>query len=375
VDCVITDPPYGLSFMGKGWDHGVPGKEYWTAIKSAIKPGAHLVAFGGTRTYHRLVCAIEDAGFEIRDCVMWIYGSGFPKSHNISKSIDKRAGVEREVIGSHTKAGDITGGRLHAGSNERGIVTRIDITTPATEAAKQWDGWGTALKPAVELICLARKPISEKTVAANVLKYGTGALNIDECRITSSGEILGRKSKTSFGLLHGDNPRSKPMEASEHPKGRWPANVIHDGSDEVIEGFPESKDGIAVRRNGNQGRGTFPVKIQKGSKDSGYGGQGSASRFFYTAKASKADRGPNNTHPTVKPTALMKYLIKLINPPGGVILDPFMGSGSTLKAAQDMGQKAIGIEKESEYCEIATKRLAQEVFDFGSEGNRFQNPS
>ena len=337
VDAVITDPPYGLSFMGKDWDHGVPGAA-WSLVLGAMKPGAHLLAFGSTRTHHRLMCAIEDAGFEIRDCVMWVYASGFPKSLDVSKAIDKAARVEREKILVPTKAGNHP---EQAGDIALGATGMTDISKPVTDAAKQWDGWGTALKPAWEPIIVARKPL-EGTVAKNVLKHGTGGLNIDDCRV-------------------GSDP------------GRWPANLIHDGSEEVLEPFPKSKDGTAV---GGKGKASsiYGTKCDRsGGSDQGYGGAGSAARFFYCAKASGTDRGNetlaalplfdiseetfSNEHPTVKPIALMRYLCRLVTPPGGVILDPFAGSGSTLIAAKAEGFKAVGIELEKQYCEIAVRRL------------------
>ena len=371
VDAIVTDPPYGLAFMGKQWDHGVPGAPFWQAALRVAKPGAHLLAFGGTRTYHRLACAIEDAGWEIRDCLMWVYGSGFPKSLDVSKAIDKAAGAEREVVGVSTngsgaqpnKLSNHTTGDTGIGYAD-GSGKTFNITAPATEAAKQWEGWGTALKPAFEPIILARKPFPT-TVAANVLEHGTGGLNIDGCRVEANGDKLGggRVSTTTEGW---DRPWKHDSEAVEACKargdaavakaeqlGRWPANFIHDGSDEAT------------------------------------GLLGDAARFFYCAKASRADRDAGcdnlplkecgmmeddnypiktgsgnlretkrkNVHPTVKPTDLMQYLCRLITPPGGVILDPFMGSGSTGKAAMLEGFRFIGIEKEAEYLEIAKARI------------------
>ena len=313
VDAVVTDPPYGLSFMGKHWDHGVPGEAFWREALRVAKPGAHLLAFGGTRTYHRLACAIEDAGWEIRDCVMWVYGSGFPKSHNL-----------------------------------RG----------------QWSGWGTALKPAWEPVIVARKPLVG-TVAANVLAHGTGGINVDGCRVgTGDDRISGGTSGGSDGAV-GEWGYSSGFERPSG--GRWPANVIHDGSDEVVGLFPQQRNGGAnvsprrkagVRTNIMSGTGLSEPTNRAYAGDSG-----SAARFFYCAKASKRDRdegceGNRNGHPTVKPTALMRYLCRLVTPPGGVVLDPFMGSGSTGKAAILEGFQFVGIEQEPEYLEIARARIA-----------------
>jgi site-specific DNA-methyltransferase (adenine-specific) len=365
VDSIVSDPPYGLSFMGKVWDHGVPGVEFWTEALRVAKPGAHLLAFGGTRTYHRLACAIEDAGWEIRDCVMWVYGSGFPKSHDVSKAIDKAAGAEREVVG-----GKVTG-RALGGSNWRdgdaGGQEMVPVTAPATDAARQWSGWGTALKPAWEPIIVARKPLVG-TVAENVLTHGTGAINVDGCRVRMSDEdaefILKTARPNTAGKHHCGNVMNRPVSPTVNvsPAGRWPANLIHDGSEEVVGLFPDtgkSTGGRTVKRSGggNVGSGKSS-EAEWSNEDPGYGDSGSAARFFYCAKASKADRGGDNKHPTVKPTDLMRYLCRLVTPPGGVVLDPFTGSGSTGKAAILEGFRFIGIEREAEYVEIAKARIA-----------------
>jgi len=374
VEAAIMDPPYGLSFMGKGWDRGVPGVEFWQAISSAMKPGAHLLAFGGTRTFHRLTCAIEDAGFEIRDCLMYLYGTGFPKSLNVGKQMDKMAGAERKVMGpgrwNHVKGSN---------AKQKDCLIRPggkhDETAPTTNAAKQWEGWGTALKPAWEPIILARKPL-EGTVAANVLKHGTAALNIDACRRESTDEQLAEKyasvknAPPRENAVYGkdDRPRSDGR-IEPHANGRWPANVIHDGSEEVVEMFP-SADGGEKREASTPTAHDGPAKFGYSPERHQFsvGDSGSAARFFYCAKASKKDRGYGNNHPTVKPIALMRYLCRLVTPPGGVVCDPFMGSGSTLVAAQADYFCAIGIELESKYVEIAVDRLAQQVFDFGGGG-------
>jgi site-specific DNA-methyltransferase (adenine-specific) len=320
VDSIVTDPPYGLSFMGKDWDHGVPGEAFWREALRVAKPGAHLLAFGGTRTHHRLMCAIEDAGWEIRDCLGWLYGSGFPKSLDVSKAIDKQAGAEREVVGRYRAAqqSNNCGTSFNASNADEKGVTYALITAPATPEAVRWNGWGTALKPAWEPIVLARKPL-RGTVAQNVLEHGTGALNIDGCRVGTEtiqtngwgnceGVVMVNRRMDYIGAVH---------------QGRFPANLIHDGSEDVLEVFP----------NGTQ-------------------------RFFYCAKASPSERGEGNSHPTVKPLALMRYLCRLVTPPGGIVLDPFAGSGSTGKACALEGFRFICIERETEYCKIAEARIA-----------------
>jgi len=368
IDSVVTDSPYGLQFMGKDWDRGVPGERFWRVIMDACKPGAHLLAFGGTRTYHQLVCAIEDAGWEIRDTIMWVYGSGFPKSLDVSKAIDKAVGAEREIVGIdpnratrlvHQRGEYETTCGWDAGNR------RIDITAPATEAAKQWDGWGTALKPAVELICLARKPLSEKTIAANVLKHGVGGLNIDRCRIPINPDVDASQLRTMNRKQRQDRSEWGFSKESDTPqviqpsKGRWPANLIHDGSEEVMGLFPQSSTtGKRVKSDRVQ-QDVVNTPFTRGKEAPEYIDSGSAARFFYCAKASRAERGKGNDHPTVKPIALMRYLCRLITPPNGIVLDPFMGSGSTLIAAPLEGFQSVGIEIEEHSFDIACKRIAQ----------------
>ncbi len=342
VDSVVTDPPYGLRSMGirLKWDYDVPSVAIWEQCLRVLKPGGHLLAFAGTRTQHRMVVNIEDAGFEIRDMIAWMYGNGFPKSQNIGKSIDKVAGAEREVIGTRPKStakgtndlmrgnGKKTGTANFAakmGSDDIKYETvEPPITAPATPEAQQWDGWGTALKPALEPITVARKPF-QGTVANNVLEHGTGAINIDGCRVESneqwkqSGEIKGLSYRRFVNAFKANLNNSGRSES--HPAGRWPANLIHDGTDEVTQPLNDS------------------------------------ARFFYCAKASKTDRGEGNTHPTVKPTDLMAYLCRLVTPPGGVVPDPFMGSGSTGKAAIREGFDFIGIDLDPAYVEIAKQRI------------------
>jgi len=406
VDSVVTDPPYGLSFMGKHWDYDVPVAEVWAECLRVLKPGGHLLAFAGTRTQHRMAVRIEDAGFEIRDMIAWVYGSGFPKSLDVSKALDKAAGAEREVVGlSKGRGGGGLNNLVRDGGNDasdakgcgaygvgaKQITIDIPITAPATEAARQWQGWGTALKPAMEPITVARKPLVG-TVAANVLAHGTGGLNIDGCRVgVGDDRVGGGLAKERFGI-NGMPQTSRPVG------GRWPANLIHDGSDEVLECFPSPHPAhTQIRKPTDDKDGQiWNLKRSGGTKQS-FGDSGSAARFFYCAKVSKKDRdegcegmdekkmgfsngaqlhgegydkgqdiGLNrvisrrNHHPTVKPTDLMRYLCRLVTPPGGIVLDPFAGSGSTGKACAVEGFRFIGIEREAEYCEIARARIAAE---------------
>ena len=438
VDAVVTDPPYGLEFMGKDWDkigtgragnpfdpHGQMFREggsiplkatpvygrkrmpkckkcggwRYNASKSSecqcvepewetdtwtypqkmqdwheewarealrvLKPGGYLLAFGGSRTYHRLACAVEDAGFEIRDMIEWLYGSGFPKSLDVSKAMDKAAGAEREIV---AEGGPVKRMIPGAQQNATGSWIKNDertftptVTAPATDLARQWEGWGTALKPAHEPIVVARKPLIG-TVAQNVERYGTGAINVDGCRVGGGGyhwraSDSGKTSGASFaGGSFGEGP---------HPAGRFPANLCLDET--AAEMLDEQTGDLAAnapalnRRGattgtsiGGQGRyGTSaPQEVV-----TGYGDSGGASRFFYVAKASGEERGEGNTHPTVKPVMLMRWLVRLVTPPAGVVLDPFAGSGTTLVAALEEGFGYIGIEREEEYVTIARRRL------------------
>lgn len=494
VDSVVCDPPYHLTsivkrfanasaereqfaatnktnaykslsrgFMGQTWDGGDVAFDpaTWAEVLRVLKPGGHMVAFSGTRTYHRMVCAIEDAGFEIRDQLAWVYGSGFPKSLDVSKAIDKQrddsgdavvvarfidvamkakglgrrdlnraiigedhaggsaqqwtttstSGVvkprvpsceqwlalklllglsdemdmevwrlngrkgtpgeawhQREVIG--TKAYKVSDKSTWGVNSATGRFTlgehEFNETAPATEAAQQWQGWGTALKPSWEPICLARRPLIG-SVAANVLAHGTGALNIDGCRIEGTprathrenGNKVGNRSgATSYAI--GEGHEYAPAAA------RWPANLCHDGSDEVLAGFPETGPSKAAPRGGVQRfdpSGDILAKRPKGGNglrgidDEG----GSAARFFYCAKATTGERGEGNLHPTVKPKALMRWLCRLVTPKGGTILDPFMGSGSTGLAADAEQFNFIGCELSPEYAEIARKRIADQA--------------
>lgn len=475
IDAIVTDPPYELEFMGKSWD--ATGIAYdvnlWRECLRVLKPGGHILAFSGSRTYHRMAVAIEDAGFEIRDQIMWVYGSGFPKSLDVSKAIDKTNGepnrlhkftawmrttgltaqqlnnitktsmgghyltaasqpaiptmelwamirphitevpswvdelvarieAEREVIGTAS----VPVGHAFAGETFGGDSSNVEvaITAPATDAAKRWDGWGTALKPAHEPIVLARKPLIG-TVANNVLQHGTGALNIDDCRIENTGEKI--PHITGKAILGGtsdgyDRPwESDPTAIAARQQradiaiekannlGRWPANFIHDGSDEVLQLFPDSKGGAYPAKRGEAVVTSFASGQETEGGYRAMGDSGSAARFFYCAKANKRDRNegldhltpqreadrPNdnlpggdnprnrtnnprlNHHPTVKPTELMRYLCRLITPSNGIILDPFTGSGSTGKAAILEHFQFIGIEQQLDYITIAQARI------------------
>jgi hypothetical protein len=495
VDAVVTDPPYGLSFMGKKWDYDVPGVEVWAECLRVLKPGGHLLCFAGTRTQHRMAVRIEDAGFEIRDMIAWVYGSGFPKSLDVSKAIDKAAGAERKVVGTKKHHA----GNIHNARYGQATATEYIYSDPATPEAKQWQGWGTALKPALEPITVARKPLIG-TVAENVLQHGTGAINVDGCRVgrdisdASGWSQTGSKASENRSMSGSNYARDAKPDAA----GRWPANFIHDGSEEVVALFPYSKS------VGGDGYKNSMFAGGKKTGGHGLGDAGSAARFFYCAKASKADRdagldsieiisifaawekedlqvrllvdtatspprvtvestvqhknapewstllfgnqfmerfqmatkyttsteisstiesrtlralahcitsgyipgvscvqtdgtnpavsaatsntltitideatasalGANpaqsqmqfrisasdgrNIHSTVKPTDLMRYLCRLVTPPNGIVLDPFMGSGSTGKAAALEGFSFIGIEREAEYVEISQARI------------------
>ena len=379
VDTIITDPPYGLEFMGKEWDYGVPGVKFWVEALRVAKPGAMLLAFGGTRTYHRLACAIEDAGWILRDTVMYVYGSGFPKSHNISKAIDKKAGAERVVIGKrkHPTLKDATKIEEQAsathGNNK--WAREWDLTQSATEEARQWAGYGTALKPAFEPIVLAMKPL-DGTFAQNALKWGVAGLWIDGGRIkyqseqdrgeAKPGGITTSRSQGHLAGYESDLPRHE--FEYQQPEGRWPANFIHDGSEEVLSLFPHTKSGTgAVKRQSGDGYHPNAYGTENrppGTPNVEYGDSGSAARFFYCAKVARSERNAGlegdilNDHPTVKPIVLMRYLCRLTRTPfGGVVLDPFMGSGSTGCAAVLEKRSFIGIELDVAYVDIAKRRI------------------
>jgi site-specific DNA-methyltransferase (adenine-specific) len=407
IDSIVTDPPYELGFMGKKWDSsGIAySVELWQQCLRVLKPGGHLLSFGGTRTYHRVAVAIEDAGFELRDSIAWLYGSGFPKSLDVSKAIDKAAGAEREVIGTRPQAPKFNlsdKGGTNTGYNKRleeGALAEFNITAPSTPEAQQWQGWGTALKPAFEPVIVARKPI-EGTVANNVLKWGTGGLNIDGSRIgRQDGDNSSAGNRTAtFGTQDTNSGGDGSGGWTQNDSGRWPANIILDPyTAELLDeqsGTSISKAANrGLRYSGNHGGLGGQNKEYKEGTDGirGFSDSGGASRFFYVAKASKRDRNEGleelptvrasamgydiglgeagegmfkdrnpqkqNFHPTVKPTSLMEYLIKLVTPPNGTVLDPFTGSGSTGKAAILQGFDFIGIEMTEEYLPIIEGRL------------------
>jgi len=378
VDAVLTDPPYELGFMGHAWDR--TGIAYdvamWRETLRILKPGGHMLAFSGSRTYHRMTCAIEDAGFEVRDSIMWVYGSGFPKSLDISKAIDKIFGAERQIIGR--RGGGIAGGTgQHGGvDGAYGFNVEFDITAPATLAAQLWEGWGTGLKPAHEPICVARKPMAADTVAANILAHGVGGINIDGCRVPIDPVADASQLRTMSVSQHDgadgwgmNTTRANPAARVLGMEGRWPSNVIHDGSPEVLALFPEtkpSKSGGRAGPIGYHGGGT-------GAERGGFDDAGTAARFFqqcqwtqedlerallfYCAKASKREKGQGNTHPTVKPVALGRYLARLICPPGGTLLDIFAGSGSFGISAKLEGFGFMGFEKDPESANCANARI------------------
>lgn len=384
VDSIVVDPPYGLRFMGRKWDYAIPAVEVWVECLRVLKPGGYLLCFAGTRTQHRMACNIEDAGFEIRDVIAWVYGSGFPKSVNLSAALG----------------------------------TKLDYAD-----REHLEDWGTALKPAMEPITMARKPLIG-TIAENWMEHGTGALNIGGCRIETNGEAMragagaipcrndpavprvppGRQGEASADRSYQDSGATdfamKPGPRGGAAAGRWPANLVHDGSDDVLEHFPDDAGAASpvTVRNGDKFRSTFGAF--KGDIDEEgstfQGDEGSAARFYYCAKASVMDReegldlfvrrpvafgnqaqaevergnlehkgnsGMNtikmraNAHPTVKPTTLMRWLCRMVTPPGGLVLDPYAGSGSTGKAAMLEGFRFIGMELESEHFPVAVGRV------------------
>lgn len=387
VDSVVCDPPYHLTsivkrfgspnaapakvgktgafaraskgFMGQTWDGGDVAfqPETWAEVLRVLKPGGHLVAFSGTRTYHRMVVAIEDAGFEIRDQLAWVYGSGFPKSHDVAQGVEKRLTTGKDRRECRELGLDRN---RFSGSVEGALIAdtggKVELTTPEAKAV---EGWGTALKPSWEPICLARKPLIG-SVATNVLTHGTGALNIDGCRIgTDGGTKAGVRAKKANGNVarweEGNKGARNTIATID--AGRWPANLCHDGSDEVLAGFPETTSGtFSGHRNEPKTKGVygkFDLQDERGH----VGDSGSAARFFYCAKATTEERGEGNNHPTVKPKSLMRWLVRLVTPPGGTVLDPFTGSGSTGLACDAEQFDFIGIEMSPEYAAIAERRI------------------
>jgi len=398
VDSVVTDPPYGISFMGKKWDYDVPKVEVWKEALRVLKAGGHILVACGTRTQHRMAVNIEDAGFEIRDIVAWVYGSGFPKSHNIGKNIEK---IKVGGIKNLKKIGTKKGIKVETGTqgysyNKEYVAGKsmggkqISGDIPVYEINNEYEGWGTALKPAMELWTLARKPLSEKTVAENVLKWGAGGINIDECRVGNTTRTNKGKPNTENNRIGAIKGYTKGQENKEHNYGRFPANLIHDGSDEVVGLFPDTKSGVFKKR---RTKGIWNNDKTEQDFNGISGDSGSASRFFYCAKASKSERNaglegfeekcverirqnktnPENSlktgsgkvrnvklanhHPTVKPIKLMQYLTRLITPKGGTVLDPYMGSGTTGIACKKEGFEFIGIELDEDYFKIANARI------------------
>jgi site-specific DNA-methyltransferase (adenine-specific) len=408
IDSIVSDPPYGLSFMNKKWDYDVPSVEFWKEVYRVLKPGGHVLSFGGTRTYHRMTVNIEDAGFEIRDQIMWLYGSGFPKSHNIGKAVDKLQGNDREVVGKSPNE------RLNTTDNDSWDCNGLKKELNITKGNSPYEGWGTALKPANEPICVARKPLSEKSVAENVLRWGTGGINVDGCRVGSEGGTK-RAEQTAYG----ESGWRSGGEITKLDEGRFPANII---LDEVAAELLDEQSGISKSSKSNKIYDNelyddISVNVGGGqrSPESTYGDKGGASRFFYQAKVSKAERNMGlepvevfsarprredgtiiykethpeewkeamaklprkdktalaaseeklqtqstsvkNTHPTVKPVSLMAYLCRLITPSNGIVLDPFMGSGSTGIAAQLEGFRFCGMEMDEDYFKIAEARI------------------
>lgn len=442
-DAVITDPPYNLAsitkrfgktnlsaknktsqrgrdrsdgyarlsrgFMNERWDSEIAfDPKTWQRVYNVMKPGAYLIAMGGSRTSHRMTCAIEDAGFIIRDTHMWLHGQGFPKSHNISKALDKKLGRKRKIIGKiirgnveKAKMSGVTYARDKANKNNKAIFGYgvENITNSASSIAKLYDGWGTNVKPAFEPIIIAQKPV-EGTIAANVIKYGTGGINIDACRINyisnynkkHQEDIARGQANASNGRMFGG--KNKSLASSKTLKGRWPANVLHDGSPEIMAAFGlfgKKKAGAAVNynRQGHSGNKIYGKRNADPKPWVGYQDDGSVARFFYTAKTPKAERvfycthcsktffrdriikhqherilknGKPDfscivSHPTVKPLALMKYLTLMFIPPNGRVLDPFAGSGTTLEAANYFGFRAVGIEQSAEYVKQIKRRM------------------
>jgi len=397
IDSVVTDPPYGLKFMSKAWDYDVPTKELWTEVLRVLKPGGYLLSFAGTRTQHRMAVNIEDAGFEIRDMIAWVYGSGFPKSHNIGKAVDKIQGNDREVTGELKLTGTARNTKTIGAKTSSAITSDYEVNNTKTNISKgtsPHEGWGTALKPALEPITVARKPFPG-TVANNVLEWGTGGINIDGSRVGTEENLAGGSGRVGgfAGKTQGGDTSNYRVEG--HTQGRFPSNLIHDGSDEVVGLFPDTKSGGGDKHGRKPSTFNASTDWEKYKGTSAGGDSGSAARFFYCAKASKSERNkglegfeeqqtvgggggigdylddvnsasgkygsekaPNkNNHPTVKPVKLMQYLVKLVTPVGGTVLDPFNGSGTTGIAAKLENFEYIGIELDPEYVKLSEARI------------------
>lgn len=400
VDSVVTDPPYGISFMGKAWDKGVPSVEIWREVYRVLKPGGHLLSFAGTRTQHRMASAIEDAGFEIRDMLAWTYGSGMPKGLNVGKAMEAEriTGSSSPTAQRRAAMGDDYEMSPHAGEPGYGRVGNFhDKNTgnagfgELSAEASAWEGWNTVLKPALEPITLARKPLTGPVVA-NVREWGTGALNIDGCRVPGEDEVSTHSRRADSDIYSAMGPVETGQTRGQE-MGRYPANLLHDGSDEVLSVFPRSKSAKPSKRQERGGE--FPADNTIGLglaeiRRTGFSDSGSAARFFYCAKATKADRedgldgfgegtlnrvnsgglendprwapvARKNTHPTVKPTSLMRWMCRLITPPGGIVLDPFCGSGSTGRGAVLEGFRFIGYEIDEEHAKVARARIEAAV--------------
>lgn len=394
IDSIVTDPPYGISFMSKKWDYDVPSVEIWQECLRVLKPGGYLLSFASTRTQHRMAVNIEDAGFTIKDCITWVYSSGFPKSHNVSCAIDKSFGHPNRgraiPTASTYQASDV---------DKENKLTSNEVAPyePITDEAKAWQGWGTALKPACEPITVAQKPI-KGTIASNVLEWGTGAINVDATRVPMDEDDFAKlsagveKIRERGGVMDNSWKNSSDLSGANpaNPAGRWPANFIHDGSQEVLELFPDVKGSKGSGLTKTNAR-SWKNKSTEGINRIGYDDSGSAARFFYCPKSNKRDRNEGledlepkqyshdgretrnetayqrndsvaaNHHPTVKPTDLMCYLVRMVTRLGGTVLDPFMGSGTTGKAAMREGMNFIGCELDAEYLAIAEKRIQYEL--------------
>lgn len=352
IDSIVTDPPYGLKIFGKKWDCNVPSVEFWKECLRVLKPGGHVLSFGGTRTFHRMVINIEDAGFEIRDQIMWIYGSGFPKGLNVGKSVDKIQGNEREYVGENNKP---SGKSLFDQDRNTGMFANPVKSIPITKGTSPQEGWGTGLKPANEPICLARKPISEKTIADNMLKWGVGGINIDGCRV---GSEIRSNGNTMMDIRGGkfsvENDRTIRLKR-ENPNviGRFPANIIFD--DEAAE--------ILDNDSGGASRFFYVAKTSSKERNMGLGDDFEEKKYDLNrvqesgTLEERYNLKSKNNHPTIKPINLMTYLCRLITPPNGIIFDPFMGSGSTGISALLEGFRFVGMEMDSDYFKICESRI------------------